>query len=284
MISVTALSSYLYCARKLYLQRVLGLKEPPKESLLRGTIRHRTYEEINNVDERIVKGIKKSTNLAQILQGYKQEHSKILRNVIIEHKKELKQFNLSMLDVFKKTWPLILSDSEARAYNIFDFVEKNKVYGAELWESLVPKIRSELRVESERLQLRGIIDEVHVYPAGYVPFELKTGKAPNEGVWPGHKIQLGAYALLLEDKFGNEIKEGFVKYLDSKKECQIVINPFLRQEVKDLIEKAGLLLRSKELPDFCKNENKCKSCGLKDICHNPVVLKDRMDKLDFRNI
>ena len=273
MISVSSLSSYLYCARKLYLQRVLGLVEVPKESLLRGSIRHKAYENINKIDENIIRNIRKSINLAQLLQTYKQEHSKILRNLIIEHKKELKLFNLSMLDVFKQTWHLVLPDSEARAYNIFNFIQKHKVYGKELWEMLVPKIHSEFKIESEKLFLRGIIDELHIYPDGYVPFELKTGKMPNQGVWPEHKIQLAAYALLLEDKFNVDIKEGFIKYLDSKQLCQITFNPFLKSEVIDLVEKVKSLLDSKNLPEFCSNGNKCISCSLRQQCHDEVTLK-----------
>ena len=41
MLSVTHLSSYLYCPRKLYLQKVLSIYEPPKEALVKGTIRHK---------------------------------------------------------------------------------------------------------------------------------------------------------------------------------------------------------------------------------------------------
>ena len=36
------------------------------------------------------------------------------------------------------------------------------------------KIISELRIESDNLRLKGMIDQVHVYDNDYVPFELKT--------------------------------------------------------------------------------------------------------------
>ena len=37
-ISVSTLSAYMYCKRKLFLERVLGLFEPEKEALVKGTI------------------------------------------------------------------------------------------------------------------------------------------------------------------------------------------------------------------------------------------------------
>ncbi|MBI2659513.1 hypothetical protein HYX05_05440, partial [Candidatus Woesearchaeota archaeon] len=58
-ISVSLLSSYLYCSRKLFLEKVLLLEEPPKESLVMGSIRHETYDNINKKEEEIVTSITK---------------------------------------------------------------------------------------------------------------------------------------------------------------------------------------------------------------------------------
>jgi len=62
-ISVSTLSAYIYCSRKLFLQRVLALEEPPKESLVLGTLRHEIYDFINLSEERIVKSIAKKNTI-----------------------------------------------------------------------------------------------------------------------------------------------------------------------------------------------------------------------------
>ncbi len=278
MISVTTLSSYMYCARKLYLQYVLKLTEPPKEALVKGSIRHKAHENINLVEEELVKGIGKDVTLEDLKGRFHKRYREILLDAIKEHKEELKQFNIVPQELFKAVWPLILSESEARASIVHEFMEKNDVFGEELWEKLTPKIESELKISSEKLGLKGIIDQIEVYEGGFVPIELKTGKAPNEGVWPGHKIQLVAYALLMEDKFNTEIKEGFVHYLDTKQKRHIPINPFMRVEVKELIEKVNNLLKSDKIPDFEKNQNKCFNCGLKEDCYNEKKLNGILDK------
>jgi CRISPR-associated protein Cas4 len=272
MLSVTQLSSYLYCQRKLYLQRVLGLFEPPKEALVKGSIRHKVYENINLADESIIKSIKKGINLGDLKALYHQKYREILLEAIKNYKDELKKFNLTTQELFKSVWPLILSESESRAKTIHDFILKYNIFGTELWEKLTPKIESELRIESEILGLKGVIDQIEVYNEGFVPIELKTGKAPREGVWPGHKIQLIAYALLIEEKFKTEIKEGFVHYLDSKQKRHIAINAFMRLEVKELIQKVNELLKNQNIPNFEKNTNKCVICGLKDDCYNEEKL------------
>lgn len=275
MLSVTTLSSYMYCPRKLYLQYVLKLTEPPKEALVKGSIRHKVYENINLAEEDIIKSIKKGMDENDLKGKYHQKYREILLEVIKQNKEELNQFNILPQELFKNVWPLILAESETRASLVYSFILENKVFGNELWGQLTPRIESELRIESEKLGLKGVIDQIEIYKEGFVPIELKTGKAPGEGVWPAHKIQLIAYALLMEEKFNTEIKEGFVHYLDTKDKRHIPINPFMRIEVRELIEKVNSLLNSEKLPDFEKNQNKCINCGIKEQCYN----EKELDKL-----
>ena len=267
-ISVSLLSAYLYCSRKLFLEQVLMLREPPKESIVMGAIRHEVYDNVNKKEEELVTSITKKSSLESIQSLHKKEYLAILRKVITNNKKRLEEVNVDMLEAYKKSFPFIAEESLMRATNIFNFIDANNVFGEELWQKLTPKIISEMRVESEELALKGIIDQVHVYEKGCIPFELKTGRSPQDGVWPSHRIQIAAYSLLLQEKFNKEVKEGFVVYLDSKAKRHIAINPFMGEEVKQLVNEITALLESKEIPDFCNNENKCKKCGLRRTCHN----------------
>ena len=192
-ISVSLLSAYLYCSRKLFLEQVLMLAEPPKESIVMGSIRHETYDNINKKEEDIVTSITKKETLENIQEFYKKEYLKILRKAIANNKKRLEEVNINMLEAYKKSFPFVIEESSIKATNIFNFIEANNVFGEELWQKLTPKIISEMRVESEELKLKGIIDQVHVYSNDYVPFELKTGRTPQDGVWPSHRIQIAAY-------------------------------------------------------------------------------------------
>jgi CRISPR-associated protein Cas4 len=273
------LSGYEYCKRKLFLNYALGFWEPVKKSTSLGTIRHATYDGINKAEESIVKSIKQRLAKEEINDLYKQKYSEILREVIRKNKKDLEELKLDLGEVFKNVWPLILEESELRSNSLFEFIQMNNIYGEELWERLTPKIRSELRIESETLNLKGIIDQLEVYKNGVVPIELKTGSCPKEGVWPGHRIQVAAYALLAQEYFKQQIKEGFVHYLDQKERRHIAINLFMLDEIKDLIAKVTKTLNSKVLPEIVSNTNKCNQCGLKDICQNEQLLKDKLDAI-----
>ena len=282
-IPVSMLSAYLYCSRKLFIEEVLMVEEPDKESLVMGSIRHETYDNINKKEEAIAISITKSEPFENIQALYRKEYLAILRKAIVNNKKRLENVSLGMLEAYRKSFPFIMEESSMRAFNIFNFIEANNVFGDELWQKLTPKIISELRVESDELKLKGVIDQVHVYDNDYVPFELKTGRTPSDGVWPSHRIQVAAYSLLLQEKFKKQIKEGFVVYLDTKEKRHIAINPFMKEEVKQIVNDILELLEKKELPDFCSNQNKCRKCGVKQTCYDDAEMSNLM-KIKIQNI
>ncbi|MBI2541547.1 CRISPR-associated protein Cas4 [Candidatus Woesearchaeota archaeon] len=267
-IPVSMLSSYLYCSRKLFLERVLMLEEPPKESLVLGSIRHETYDKINKKEEEIITSITGRMELSEIQALYRQRYLQMLRKSIANNKKRLENANIGMMYAYKKSFSFIAEESEMRASHVFSFIEANDVFGRELWQKLTPKILSELRLDSSILRLKGVIDQVHVYEDDYVPFELKTGRTPQDGVWPSHRIQIAAYSLLLQEHFKKPVKEGFVVYLDTKEKRHIAINPFMEEEISQLVDEIAALLEKKELPDYCENKNKCVKCGLRQTCYN----------------
>ena len=252
----------------LFLQKVLAVEEPPKESLVLGSLRHEIYDFINQNEQKIVSSIREKIQYSQLLSTYKTRYSKILKEKIIQNKSKIREVNLDIVNVFKKTWPLILNEAELRAKNIFDFILEYNVYGNELWEKLTPKIISEKSIESEKLQLKGIIDRIEIHKNIYVPVELKTGKMPKEGVWPGHRIQIAAYAMLIEENFNTNVKEGFIRYLDTNETRQIAINPFMKEEIIELTKEIQNLLKNQEIPNYCENRNKCVKCSLRSTCYN----------------
>lgn len=279
MISVTLLSAYQYCKRKLFLEYVLKIVPPPKEALVRGSIRHNCFDTINKLEQSIVISIIKPLPKEEIFDIYKAKYSKALRNAIIVNKRTINELKLDMKKLFSEMFPAFLNEARGRAENLFEFTEKNNVFGNELWEALVPKIKSELRVESKELELKGIIDEVLIYPDKIMPIELKTGKMPDSGVWDSHRIQVGAYIILLNIEYKSNISEGVVRYIDSGEDRKVILNPFLEKEILDIKDKVKSLLESKELPGYCRPDTKCRNCGLKDKCYDEEFLKNKLDEL-----
>jgi CRISPR-associated protein Cas4 len=205
-----------------------------------------------------------------------------LRQTIVKNKNKLAELKIPLTDFFKEAWPLLLEESQHKALNLHEFMMKNKVFGEELWQQLSPKIESEYYLESEDLLLKGVIDKLEIYDnklvREVVPYELKTGTAPREGVWPGHKLQAGAYIMLLE-KNKMFVREAFVKYLDINQARPIMMNPFLEKKVIEARDRVIELFKSKNLPSVCDHEAKCSSCPLKEQCFNEKFIKEKLSLL-----
>ncbi|MDP3765329.1 MAG: CRISPR-associated protein Cas4, partial [Nanoarchaeota archaeon] len=118
-----------------------------------------------------------------------------------------------------------------------------------------------------------------VYENSYVPIELKTGKMPKDGVWPNHRIQIAAYAMLLEEKFQTKVKDGFINYLDAKESRRIAINPFMREEIIQLISEIQILLKNSYPPKYCENRNKCANCGIKETCYDEAEVSTLLSEI-----
>lgn len=278
MISVTMLSSYLYCKRKLFLEKVLKIVEPEKEVLVLGKVRHEVFDVINKSEEKLVRSITLKISKDEIRDLYKKNHSKALRNIIIKNKKDLSKFNLEMIEVFKSIWDSIEPEIELRVGVVHDFMKSHDVYGDELWERLTPKIKSEVYLQSEKLHLKGIIDKLEVFPDKVIPVELKSGKAPSDGVWPGHQIQVGAYILLLQES-GKNSPNGIVYYLTGKEKKEVYLNPFLKEEIIELTKKVNQLMNDNQIPDFTSSKSKCDMCGLKEQCYSESYIDEKMKEL-----
>ena len=267
MLSVTLLSSYLYCPRSVYLTKVLKVVKPAKKAIVKGTIKHNVFDNINKIQENIVKNIK-SKDINDIFRIYNQNYSQALRTAIINNKSLLRKAKLPLIDAFKQIWPLFKQESEFITKHIHEFIIINNVTGEQLWELLTPKIKSEIRIQSKQLELRGIIDKLEIHGTRVIPIEMKSGKMPNKGMWPGHRIQLAAYLMLLQEKYIKTIKSGYIHYIDHNEKRELVLNPFITKEVIETKDKVKTLLKSQNIPNICENKNKCNACSLKTICYN----------------
>lgn len=277
-VTATQISAYLYCPRKLFLEYVLGLETPESEVLLLGKLTHSTHELMNEEEEKLVKSLQRIDSYTELLTEYRKIQVKILQELLPQHRSKLRDFDIDLSAAFERIWPRVVWEAEERSQNVFQFHQKHKLLGEELWQSLTPKIQAEVRVQSEALQLRGVVDQVKQFPDSLIPIELKTGKAPKEGVWEGHRLQVGVYLALLRSQKHN-VKEGFVKYLDVSALRPVIWSPFLDDEVFKIRDKVIALRSSTTLPGFVDNKNKCKSCAFQAQCYDPTFMEERMNTL-----
>src|SRR3989338_4953446 len=134
------------------------------------------------------------------------------------------------------------------------------------------------QVSSSILGLRGVIDQLEISGESVIPVELKTGKAPKQGVYEQHQLQLAAYILLLQEQYPTATY-GYVYYLASNEKKKVLINPFLKQEVMQLLNSSKKLLSKQVLPSYCENKQKCLNCEIKKYCYHESYVAEKMQNI-----
>jgi CRISPR/Cas system-associated exonuclease Cas4 (RecB family) len=266
MIPVSLLSGYLYCPRKVFLEKVL--EQPARDTEIRTTVRNIVYDLVNQTDEAIVRAITPTDGLSDIESTYQKTYALICQRVVHGNADALRKAGIDPQATYKRFVSLLETEAKHRAANVQQFLVKHPVYGESLWEGLAPKIRSMYRLSSETLGLSGTVDAVEIYTDHVVPVELKTGKAPMSGIWPGHQLELGAYMLLLEERYAMLIPTGKVRYVDEPNARDVAMNPFLRQKVLDTRDAVVRLFSENEIPANIANEKKCLACGQSVPCRD----------------
>jgi CRISPR-associated exonuclease Cas4 len=113
-----------------------------------------------------------------------------------------------------------------------------------------------------RLGLAGRPDEIRRTGGGLsVPVEVKTRRAPQRGVYPSHRVQVEAYALLLETTTGRAPAYGIVSYGDGVSRA-VPWNAAARQEVLATLA----LVRGPYDGRATPTPGKCAGCRWRERC------------------
>jgi len=110
-------------------------------------------------------------------------------------------------------------------------------------------------LRSERYRLVGRPDELRRGRDGtVVPVELKRRRAPHAGPFASHRVQLGAYCLLVEEAFGRPPPFGVLRYRD--REVVLAWDRSVRSEVLAALRAATSPYDGRADP----SEAKCAAC------------------------
>jgi len=128
-----------------------------------------------------------------------------------------------------------------------------------------------LQLESERWGLKGKIDCVRRRDGTIIPYEHKRGRAARSAdgeaeAWASDRVQIVAYAVLVEDQTGREIAEGRVRYHADNVMVRVAVDEAARAELTQAIARARELMQSVERPPVTENERLCVRCSLAPIC------------------
>ena len=117
---------------------------------------------------------------------------------------------------------------------------------------------------SEKLNLSGSVDKLIIADEEVIPCMIKTGKSPGYGVWRSDRVQLAAYAMLIEDEFESIVKRGFVEYI---REAEFRVTQIRRSDRAEALQILKQVRRIKQgaFPDKGRNAP-CENCAYSKYC------------------
>jgi len=119
----------------------------------------------------------------------------------------------------------------------------------------------EVDLRSDRLGLSGRLDRLI---SGCVPSIIRTGSAPEDGVWKRDRLMLAGYGLLLGEKYNKILDRGRVEYPRTGIVREIQIHSVDRGRVlriRDRIQQ----IKDGQLPDKPEGAN-CDNCVVRERC------------------
>ena len=122
-----------------------------------------------------------------------------------------------------------------------------------------------VRLASEELYLIGELDEVVYANSGEViPVDYKLSKR----VQMMHKMQLGAYALLLEQVEAVKVRRGFVYLIPKRKFVEVKMTPKLRAKVRAALEDMRDIVENERMPSPPAKVARCVDCEFRRFCND----------------
>jgi CRISPR-associated exonuclease Cas4 len=97
----------------------------------------------------------------------------------------------------------------------------------------------------------------------FIPVEIKSMWAP-PSPYSSHRLQLGAYCLLVDRTFGRRPPYGLLRYRN--RTFKIPFSASFEEEVIDVLEE---IRDHKDMDDICRSHNhpnRCARCGYRDRC------------------
>ncbi len=123
----------------------------------------------------------------------------------------------------------------------------------------------EIRLESERIRLKGVLDEIVEFEGKRYPLIISL-RSPEDGVWFRDRIKLAAFCMLLKDA-GIECRRGFVYHCFDGDLRSAEVSRRDRFHVLKLVERV-LRLKNGFVPEKTKNTKICERCDYRDVCES----------------
>jgi CRISPR-associated exonuclease Cas4 len=118
-------------------------------------------------------------------------------------------------------------------------------------------------LHSETMNLAGKLDLLVVTEHGCYPVDFKDTEG---GVRYNHRIQLAAYAMLVEENLGRPVPRAFVYLVPSRQLVSVPVGEKEREQVMRAVEELRRLIGREEMPAPTPVRARCVACEFRNYC------------------
>ena len=119
-------------------------------------------------------------------------------------------------------------------------------------------------VRSNGLGLRGEIDMVITLADEVIPVDYKL----SDKAGAHFKLQLAAYAMLLEEMRGVAVQRGFLYFIELRRAEAVPIDKKLRKQVHEAVAAMQQAAYSEQMPPPATQISKCVACEFRRFCND----------------
>lgn len=176
-------------------------------------------------------------------------------------------YQYCMPDIRPMTNLMIAGMEEHRAESGREERRSLRAYGLKQGERFF-----DVLLRSETLGLRGRVDLViaipdrqHATEVVVVEYKSTEGKAA-----PHVKLQLTAYALMIEEAWGIPVKRGFIYHMPERKAEAVAISAALRERVCAAVAAIRATVDHERMPAPPASRRQCAVCEFRRFCNDVV--------------
>jgi CRISPR-associated protein Cas1 len=142
-----------------------------------------------------------------------------------------------------------------------------------------------VELSSDSLGLIGKVDCLRRRDGSHLPYEHKRGKPARDSdntpePWPSDRLQIIAYAVLIEEAFGQPVPEGRIRYHAANVTVRVPIDDKARTDLTNAIAEARRLRETTDRPPITENARLCEKCSLSPVCLPEEVRQEREPERD----
>ncbi len=130
-------------------------------------------------------------------------------------------------------------------------------------EKMGGELETGIYLESQRYRIKGLLDAMVKTDSSLYPVDVKLSRF--DSVSYSWKMQLTAYALLLEENFEKSVRLGYIYIVGTRKLIEVRIEPEDRRSLMRIIRKVEEIIGSEKYPSASKSK-KCSYCEVYDFC------------------